>query len=63
MKIETTFLSLKFQINLKRGLRLFWVGAELDEKGIQLNSRDYFTTIKTLNICKLCFEFDYHNGL
>ena len=38
-------------------------GAELDEKGIHHDSRDYFTTIKTLNIWKLCFEFDYQNGL
>ena len=41
----------------------FWGGAELDEKGIKLNSRDYFTNIKTLNICQLCFEFDYRNWL
>ena len=36
MNIETIFLSLKFQINLKRGLRLFWVGAELDENEFNL---------------------------
>ena len=62
MNIETTLLSLKFQINLKPKTFL-GRGSELDEKGIQINSRDYFTTIKTLNICKLYFEFDYQNGL
>ena len=33
------------------------------KKEFKLTRGDYFTTIKTLNICKLCFEFDYQNRL
>ena len=62
MNIKTTFLSLKFQINLKP--KTFFGGGQSQmKKEFKLTRGDYFTTIKTLNICKLCFEFDYQNRL